>query len=579
MSVLVFALLAQGDPRLVAKVDLRLKIAPLDEAVVALGKAAGVTLTTAAAVRDMKITILVDGTATGRVMSRIADVMRLQWERQGDGYRLANDPAAASREAAFLSLQTEARRKAMEGKLREQAEAAAIPFLNIPEAYAEAQRAVQTLKPGEPKRDEAMGRMNALSGMMLRENWLQGQFLRRLGPAGWKRLLSGEPMAASTAPGTGGVALPVAALNYPQWQGPNGEGDERTRLGRIDLFVRADPETGELSFRSDQVGADGNSRGTSSGSNGFGFGNDPATFETHFWKESMAWGQQKTDDPALALRCDPKTPERPSVWWTGYYSESDRLEWLHESSGIPIVAMATRQPTRRSSLRFDGTVGDWLKDARKGYSGTTYRLADGFLMTRPYEFWNRRRQEPPEAVLRRLEAKEPPTIDDYAEFAARITNRQARLVTSTYGFLTRVSPYALSDGLPALRVWATLAPAQRAALRGGGAVPYRALSAAGRAAFGVATGDVFGGGWLEGPMAARFTGNAPVSFGDWGIIGQARDVSAVGRGRPEPLDRDYSKPYAYQQEPNAPGIRLLFGPSREDAVSYTLPLLGLPKQR
>ena len=579
MALLLLALVSQGDPRLAAKVDVRLKIAPIEEAVAALGKAAGITLTTASAIRDLKVTILVDGTAVGRVMNRVADAMRLQWQPEGDGYRLVSDAAAASREAAFLRAQAEARRRAMETTLRTQAEAAEVSFQEAPEAYRSAQKAAYAMKPGDPKREAAMRRANALGGMMSRDNWLQGRLLRGLGKEGWRRLLAGETLGASTSPGNGGVALPAAALSLPQWQGANGEAPEASRQGRIDLFLRADPETGEIASRSDQTGADGNSRSMSRGSTGEAHGDETALDESPFRREVSAWDEETPKDPALALRCDPRTPERPSVWWTGYLSVADRLEWLHESSGVPVVAMAFRQPSRRSSLRFDGTVGEWIKAARGQSDGGAFRVVDGFLMARPYEFWKRRRTEPPEAAVRRLEAKESPTLDDYAEFVARVSNRQATTAQSTGDFLMRVSPYALSDGLPALRVWAALAPAQRAALRGGGAVAYRVLSGAGQAAYAAAVGDVFGGGWHDGPMAARFSGAAPVSFEGWGILAKTERVQAVGRSRPDPLDRTYSGIYQPNMEPASPGIELMLGPSREDSVRYTLPLAGLPIKR
>jgi hypothetical protein len=152
--------------------------------------------------------------------------------------------------------------------------------------------------------------------------------------------------------------------------------------------------------------------------------------------------------------------------------------------------------------------------------------------------------------------------DDYADFAARITDRQARYASEPRDYLLKVSPYALDDGLPILRLWGTLTKAQREILRGGGALAYGALGGTSKAAFAHAVTEVFAGAWHKGPMVSRFVGGTG-SYGDWA----------------RPFDASFDVSDENTMEPNSEGIRLTLGPSQTDGVQYTVALAGAPQKR
>lgn len=573
MSIpVLMLLLAQGaDPQLETKVDVRVKIVPIEEAVAALGKAAHLNLGIAPAIRDMKATILVDKTPVRRVMTRLADVMRLQWKKEATGYRLVNDPDAAAREAAYIKAEAAIRRAELEKRLRNMALAGRIPFLSLESETEAARAAFAKLRSDDPNYQAAAERLGALNNAQNLDTWSQGYLLSKLSNDGWNRLMNGEPMSASTSPTGRGIALPAATLNYPRYRGDQGQGMKRSRS---DIFLRVDPETWELQTRGDDAGENGDassmSRSTDNGAPG---GLTDELRDTPFAKELNAWTQDEFKDPAAQHKTNPKTPERPSEWWSDYYSNSDQLEWLHDATGLPIVAMASRTPNRRSKLAFDGTVADFVKGWRADGS---FRMEDGFLMYRPAAFWYVRRTEISEPVMRLLEAKDAPTIDDYADFVMKVSDRQAATAGEPYSFLMRVSPYPLADGTTALRLWGSLSKPQHQILRGGAPIPYAALSGPARQAFERAVTDVFAGAWHVGPMASRFTGAGLTSFAGWGILADTKDVKATGRSRPRPMDDSQGE---YKMEPEVAGMALLLGKSKEDAVKYTLPLAGLPKKR
>lgn len=566
-------LLAQGaDPALAVKVDVRVKIAPIDEAVAELGRAAHLSLQTSPAIRDLKATILVDKIPVGRVMARLAEVLRLQWKKETVGYRLVNDPDAASREAAYMKAEADGQRREIELRLKTMAAVGRIPFGLIEEKTALAREAAAKFKtsdePGFKEASELLGALNSAQNL---DYWLQAKLLSKLSPDGWQRMMNGEPMSASTRPTGAGIALPQEAVNYPQWRGDEGQGMKRTRM---DVFLRLDTDTWDLQTRSDQAGETGEVNGISrSGTNNGPGGMDWTLHEMAFPKELEAWSQTEFKDPAAQIRTDPKTPERESEWWSDYRSSADQLEWLHDATGVPIVAMACRVPNRRSSLVFDGTVAQYIKAWR---GDGAFRMEDGFLMHRPAAFWYVRRHEIPEAILRGLEAKSAPTIDDYADFVFRVTDRQAALASDSFSYLLRVSPYPLADGVTALRLWGALSKPQHQILLNGAPIPYAALGGPARAAFARAVTDVFDGAWHVGPMATRFTGAGLNSFAGWGILAETKGVRAASRSRPRPLDGGEA---SYQQEPEAAGMSFLLGLSKGDAVRYTLPMAGLPKKR
>jgi hypothetical protein len=565
-------LLAQGaDPALDVKVDVRVKIAPIDEALAELGRAAHLSLETAPAIRDLKATILVDKIPVGRVMARLADVLRLQWKKETTGYRLVNDPDAAAREAAYLKGESDSKRNDLERRLKNMAAVGRISFGLVVERADEVRKALAKMKSDDPNYQNTADLFGALNNAQNLDYWLQGKLLSKLNPNAWARLMNGEPMSASTKPTGAGIALPAEAVNYRQWPGDQGRGMKRTRM---DIFMRVDPDGWDLQVRGDQEGDEGqgNSMSIATGNDSPG-GLDGTLHDSAFARELNAWTQDPFTDPAAQTRTNTKIPEKASEWWSDYRSSSDQLEWLHDATGVPIVAMACRVPNRRSSLAFDGTVADYVKAWR---GSGTFRMDDGFLMHRPEAFWFIRRREIPEAILRPLEAKPAPTVDDYADFVSRISDRQAQMAGNLMNYLLRVSPYPMSDGTTALRLWGTLSKPQRAILRGGAPIPFEALGGPARTAFAQAITNVFDGAWHLGPMSARFTGASFNSFAGWGILAETKDVKAISRSRPRPLDE---RDVEFKQEPESEGMSLLLGMSKDDAVRYTLPLAGLPKKR
>ena len=559
----------QKDPRLEAKVDARAKIVPVAEAVATLGRAAHLGLTTAPAVRDLKATLFVADTPVGLVMDRMADALRLKWTREGDGYRLGIDPQAQAREEAYLNARRALARADLDAKIRNLTAVADVPYKDINDEL----RTAGAVGSGEPGYEAARERQRALYQYGNLDGWTQGTVLKGLGPAGLQRLLNGEAVGGSTAAGAGSVALPAGIGGYPSQPG----GLVMNKSARTDAFLQVDPETWTMDFRIDRAFEGGGSSMTRSNARG-----DEAfegrLMDSPLGKELALWDPEKLDGPVAALPCDPKTPQKPSEWWSGRSSDADALEWLHDASGVPIVAMADRSVHAISNLAFAGTVGGYVKRWNATSGWPLFRAAGGVLMYRPGGFWSRRRMEIAEPVLRTLEAKPTPSIDDYAAFVAKVGDRQAALAGDVDRTVLRVCPYPLADGVPPLRLWATLARVQRDALRAGGSVSYGDLSPAGQAAFAVAARGVLAGGWHEGAMATLFAGGR-VGEAPWAIFGRTKDVKATGRSRPRPRDeRDHPWSPA-DNEPPAAAIELGLGTAPADAVRYTLSLAGLPKTR
>ena len=537
----------ETDRLLRAEASVHLKIVPLAEAVAALGNAAHVTLETSPSIRELKTTVLVRDIPVGRTMARLADVMRCRWQKEGETYRLVQDTDASARQKTYLKAEATAAKASLEGMLAAWAELGERPYAEV-----NAERIAQEKRLEENPRDAAARqRVQDLS------YWAVGRVLGAMGAADRQRLVRGEVVVASTqaAPGVVVVKSLTDAFQKDETQGSD----------RVDVFLRLDPSSMTLQTRLDPS----TGTGLLTSESFTGSQDDSELAGSALGKELTAWNEPEIKAPEARRRCAPNTLERPSVWWSNARTASDRLEWLHESTGLPIIAMASRAAYDPAPLRFDGTVAQYLAAWRRDRKDL-FHLVNGILMMRPYLFWSLARREAPETALRVWESTPEPLLDAYAALATRLADDQAESLR--WGFsVARVDPSPLRN-VRVLRLWDALGKAQRKALLHEEKVPFRALSPTAQRLFGSVI-DPFGGASLKGSMAALLGGGIESPFALWGLKGKTKDVRIL-------------PPNVKTNEVNESGgqnllidaVELLLGLSEEDSIRWVLPLRGAKKR-
>ena len=459
-------------------VDLRLKIVPLGEAVAALAGLGDLHLAVDPKVADRTITLLLRRADAREAMARIADVMRLRWEADGRTLRLTTDPAI---EAATRA-QTEAERaegqREAEASLRGWAAETPADPTRVARSLRGGMDVLTARRLGDAGFAEAVRAFRQAS----REASWAGLGLRTLDAEGWRRLLAGDVLRFGTGDQPEARRLPDAALSHTPFLG-----EDLSRVFRITGTLGFRAESGALRVGTRVYFLDSHGRppkDDSAGGGGKTFTMTPDPLldppRTPFAAETAAWSQGAPTGAGAAIRTRSDTPERPLDWafqapslsaprLTYPLSASDRLEWLHDATGVDVVAQADRRAALVGTRRFDGTIAEFVRKWRRDESpGATdaFRLVGRTLMFRPAASGTRM-EEPSESVLRDFERK-PPVLEDWADLAARLTEAQARDLAEGRMLLRRAATPLWQAGR--LRFWSVLTLAQRTRARGPGLV-------------------------------------------------------------------------------------------------------------
>jgi hypothetical protein len=160
----------------------------------------------------------------------------------------------------------------------------------------------------------------------------------------------------------------------------------------------------------------------------------------------------------------------------GAWTLADQLEYLHDRSGVPIIADGYRVFASFDDPIEGGTVGEWLKNAyvydpekaRVCVFWAIYRTEKGWLMAKDRQYWTHLDNELPERYIRPLEAKaragQPLWVDDYAELASHLGPGGSFGDTVVHFNAHPIVGHGLS-----LRLWAQLSRGERRNAAHGGA--------------------------------------------------------------------------------------------------------------
>lgn len=491
-----------SDERLAKPVTVKVKMGSLTEALKTLGAAGGVTLEPASSISGFKATILVKDQPLNVVMARLADVFHGEWIASGSGFRFAVPNEWLSRIASYRDIEDRERRRAAEAQIQTLVAGASHPF-GQDKAATDAEAYV-------------IGTMfRSMSGAQLQSFW-NGQTFRYSMPL---------PNNAPLAEQSGG--------DQPQ-RGRN----RSPRMRQVNVSAIYDPVTGQLDF-----GEAG--RGRKLTRNGPLINHPTPTgplADTPFGKEVLAWPKFDPSDEALAKSTGGNFPG--GSYFEKSASIADQLAWIHEQTGIPIVADAFR--IRANPKVTGGNAGALLRSIGT-LNGASLRTENGFVMLRHGGFWRLRTFEVPEETYAKLESKTTPALDDYADFAARLTPIQRVPFQIPITALLKVDPEPLRVGMPALRFYGSLGAGQRRRALTGSAIAASEFPASSQALFWEALQDPYSGQ----SMGRGATGD-PNRFG-----------FLLSKGVVE------THPGAA-----APGYRFLFGTSERDGVVYNLALGG-----
>jgi hypothetical protein len=233
---------------------------------------------------------------------------------------------------------------------------------------------------------------------------------------------------------------------------------------------------------------------------------------------------------------------------------ADAMEWVHNQTGAPIVADGFRVPVKMP--RRGGAVTDWLAGFQQENSAFV-RTDGGFVMVRHGGFWRLRTFEAPEELFAPLESSRTPSVDQYAAFAGSLTRAQTLPFRLKGEALLKVDTNPLTEGMAALRFYASLSPDARRAALAGTPIPYSQLGGASQDLF-IEAMDNPVGGMPVGSGVPDTTTAAEIQR-----LGFLITASVVLRPTPGP-----------NGIPSGPGtgMQMLFGTGPTAAVQYLIPL-------
>jgi hypothetical protein len=537
VMVLVSAVsVAQAPPApdpMAKPVTLHLKMVTVREALKQLSKAGGLELGPRDALGDLKVTVLVRDEPVGSVMVRIADLFHADWSPTGPGrYDLSVPNAWRNAMEAYVDRENEDKRKAAEAQVKMLVAGAAIPYLQV----------LATLR-GDTS-SLTTEQKDTLQAVTSPEQYLLGSTFARMGQGDMTEFWNGRVVRASdTLPAGTQPNLP------PNLPGPairRGGQPAMSRVVRAVAFY--DPLTGKL--ETGNPGRGGLLRESNAKLIDHPYPTGPLA-ELAFGKAVLAWNRIEADSPRLQATVQAEMLR--GTYYGGALPMADALAWLHDQTGVPIVADAFRVPVKLP--RRGGTVANWLAGFQQENSAFV-RTEGGFVEVRHGGFWRLRPMDAPEDSYASLESTTNPSLDQYATFAASLTGPQMLPFRIKGAAITKVDPAPLVDGMAALRFYASLSGDARRAALAGTPLNYVQLSASSQDLFIDALDNPVGGAPVGAGVPDRTSTNLLNQLGFLITPGAVIPTPPVPGAPPGPSS----------------GFQMLFGTSPNAGVQYLIPL-------
>lgn len=490
LALLSFLLpvLASGqadDPRLAAKVTLRYRYVSLEDLGKYVAQATNLKVTVDRKIADRKATIFCKDQPLGTVLAKVGETLFLQWEKDGDGYRLRLDPEVEKEERLIEAKETDLVRNALRDYFADAADLAKDSPEEIAQEAEKLKRRVDELgKDGSAasreERQKTLLRYNRLARVAQdRSTWDRGYIARQISPTHIESLLNGETIFAFCKPRPGALRGPADA---PAHVTSVSVGEGQPPFQDMMWMIRFDPEDGMLRFPHRPLGLVDRAVAVLAAQD---LGNSPAVLgglsETGLVKRLLAW--EKVKDPAVMsapLSQEAKLPDggSPRVW-----TLADNLQWLHDKTGLPIVADGFRVFASLDRPADGKTVAEWLANFNQmkiaegqwRWPPARVRSEGGWLEMRHRRYWRMVRREIPERILLPMESKANLTLDDYANFAATLSPAQEGALRGK-DVIVRFSLLPLERNVSVLKLWRSLSSGNRSLASGQG-LPYATMPA------------------------------------------------------------------------------------------------------
>lgn len=502
------------DPQLQTPIVLDESIRPLPELLKSLSNRSGITLRAAQAISDFKIDAFVKDEKLGTVLQKLAEAINAEWTKDQSGYTINMSVSARNNERNFLEAEEKLAMEKVDFKIdvaRLQAKLIAptneyrIPKETLdyfkqnpnqsgimggdgdrPFAYlkpdlqktSDSLKAAITEKQNAAKIYELKVRQKALEELIeASANMVKARLLGSMTNEEIKQFKSGLPFSISNLPDSkfqfsNGDRI-NAMIPYK-----NGEIAPTTVLG----LSRVVPGTYEVSY-TEYTYAEGSSGIMGGGSQLFPFNTVPEELKKlPFYTNLMAWSQNESIQAAFPQKM------RPAKSWDSPFSLKgfrfgDHLRWIHQATGIPIIAAADRIMSKTYVLnRPKPTAGECISEFLSKENAFARKSGD-FLLAKSAMHWRKRAWELPESTIRAMESKQKWTVEDHARVATNITEFQARLLSNTGGYLVTFPTRIYQQSLVPLQIYGLLSPDQMKTVNSANGLRYDTMNGRQQAQF------------------------------------------------------------------------------------------------
>lgn len=488
-------------PKLQSEEILDVQIAPLPSILEAFSKQSGIEIRAINPLSDIKLDIFTGKMRVGTVLAKIAETLDAEWEQTSTGFVLTQQPKAQNDERNYLQAEIDYARQNADFEIDVcRRIAQLVPPSNeqrldpkMLAAWKEAKitgigsggdkNFFEDFKPASEnaKRELEQATASKRQAQELRQLRVEYEALSRIAggspPLTKARLLSnltgkeldayrgGLPFACSTE-GTGKTKIYAGDIIGGFVAYKDGEPSPCKAFGLTQII----PETYELAYVEYAYGDGGTGISGGSGRTSPVRG-IPDLLESHPFIQSLRkWEQNSQIQTSFNQLIDStKAKAWPSPYYVKGFRFGDHLRWLHQTTGIPIVANANRKMHKWAKLdRQFRTAGDYLTAFQKA-GGGFLRKSDDFLLARTGSYWRDRQTELPESWYAKLEAQPRNDYRAYCRAALPLTRIQSMLLASRQGLLTKFDPTPFQGSILALKLIGGLTDSQvNQALKPGG---------------------------------------------------------------------------------------------------------------
>jgi hypothetical protein len=414
---------AAEDAALQKKISVEIKAEPVDEAVKAIGKLAGVNCAAVQNIWDLKVTVLAKDEPAGPLMSRIAEVLGAEWTKDGDVYRLGFERLAAQQRSAY--------EQAEQRLARQQLDAALLAYTRLASVNPNAPAAEPSA--AEKGRIDALGKdpSAVIFGQML------GQMATSSNAGFWR-----------------GETRTYAPVDQTASQQPAYQEDKRMFAHFDPYLLRLERSPGADSLLSHRALVR--------------FWSPPSELEKMpFAADVLSWssGDIPDEDKRFDKSVTP-VPFKKSDFFVKAPTLTEHLEAFYKSTGVPVVADAfsTTQYGRPGGTDAKG----WLRSLSAMHA--EFKIEHGIVGVRHQAFWRLRQFEPSDAMVGSFEQMahiEPLTLDQYAAVVQRLKPAVASALMIDDAISLDFDTALFPKVMPALQFYALLSPAQRRQARSG----------------------------------------------------------------------------------------------------------------